>query len=96
MFCKASLLTAVSLAVFSVANPAPFAPPKREPGTVIPLPKRSSLTTADGVFDWDKAILQTVATKNKHRQNLINLEKNKGTEAFNEVRKSLWATTPSV
>ncbi|KAJ6625187.1 acid protease [Mycena sp. CBHHK59/15] len=72
MFNKVSLLLAVTLAVSVAAQ-----------GTSIPLPKRSSLTRADGVFDKDKAVAATVSTINKHRQNLINLEKNSGAAAFN-------------
>ncbi|KAJ7161368.1 acid protease [Mycena crocata] len=51
----------------------------------IPLRRRSTLTTSAGVFDKDKAIAATVTTKNKSRQNLINLKKNKGLAAFNPV-----------
>jgi cathepsin D len=58
-------------------------------GTTIPLRKRTSLTQPDGVFNKDKAIAATVNTINKHRQNLKNLEKNKGAAAFNEVRVNL-------
>ncbi|KAJ7142091.1 acid protease [Mycena crocata] len=81
MFNKASLLLAVTLAISVAASPAP-APATR--GTTIPLRKRSSLTREDGVFDKDKAILATIGTINKHRQNLLNLEKNVGVSAFNE------------
>ncbi|KAJ7651743.1 acid protease [Mycena polygramma] len=52
------------------------------PGT-ISLRKRTTFTTSAGVFDKTKAIAATVATKNKHRQNLINLKKNVGPAAFN-------------
>ncbi|KAJ7630003.1 acid protease [Mycena polygramma] len=81
MFHKAALIFAVTLAVAGVASPAvtPISP-----GTVIPLRKRATLTTANGVFDKDKAVAATVNTINKHRQNLQNLEKNKGAAAFNE------------
>ncbi|KAJ3992857.1 hypothetical protein F5050DRAFT_1811070 [Lentinula boryana] len=44
----------------------------------IVLPKHSTLSKSDGTFDLDKAIAQTVATQNKHRQNLINLQNNTG------------------
>ncbi|KAJ7616454.1 acid protease [Roridomyces roridus] len=70
----------LTLAVSTVATPAPTT--QSVTGTVIPLRKRSAFTTADGVFDHDKAIAANVATINKHRQNLINLRKNKGAEAF--------------
>ncbi|KAJ6478627.1 acid protease [Mycena vitilis] len=84
MFHKAALIFAVTLAVVGVASPAvsPISPVAR--GTTIPLRKRATLTTANGVFDKDKAIAATVDTINKHRQNLRNLERNKGDAAFNE------------
>ena len=56
MFCKASLIT-VTLALLVAANPI-----IKEEGIRIDLPKRSSLTKADGTFDHDKAILQTYKT----------------------------------
>ncbi|KAJ7742596.1 acid protease [Mycena metata] len=82
MFNKSALLLAVTLAVSAAAGPAPTESVAR--GTAIPLRKRSGLTTAEGVFDHDAAIARTIITKNKHRQNLINLQKNKGITAFNE------------
>ncbi|KAJ7875523.1 acid protease [Mycena olivaceomarginata] len=85
MFNKSALLLAVTLAVSVAAGPAPTtdsAPVKR--GTAIPMRKRSSLTTAEGVFDHDKAIASTIFTLNKHRANLLNLQKNKGQGAFNQ------------
>lgn len=85
MFNKSALLLAVTIALSVAASPAPAEAPAAR-GTTIPLRKRSSLTTADGVFDKDKAIAATVATINKHRQNLINLKNNKGVEAFHAVR----------
>ncbi|KAJ7938381.1 acid protease [Mycena leptocephala] len=87
MFNKASLVLAVTLAVAAVASPvvSPVLPVAR--GTTIPLRKRTSLTQPDGVFNKDKAIAATVNTINKHRQNLKNLEKNKGAAAFNEGAK---------
>ncbi|KAF7343255.1 Acid protease [Mycena venus] len=81
MFNKSALLLAVTLAVSVAAGPAPTEPVKR--GTAIPMGKRSSLTRADGIFDHDKAIASTIFTLNKHRQNLINLQKNSGVAAFN-------------
>jgi cathepsin D len=86
MFNKSALLLAVTLAISVAAGPAPAAPTKR--GTAIPIAKRSSLTREDGVFDHDKAIASTIFTLNKHRANLINLEKNKGLDAFHQVRHS--------
>ncbi|CAK5266726.1 unnamed protein product [Mycena citricolor] len=78
MFNKSALLLAVSLALSVCAVPSP-APE----GIAIPIRARSALTTADGVFDHDKAISETVKTINKHRQNLINLKNNKGESFFN-------------
>ncbi|OJT11687.1 Aspartic protease [Trametes pubescens] len=77
MFCKASLVT-VALALIAAASPL------QDAGISIPLAKRSSLTNADGTFNHEKAILSTIQTKNKHRANLINLEKNVGIHAFKE------------
>ncbi|KAJ7492420.1 acid protease [Mycena latifolia] len=57
-------------------------------GISVPLRRRTTLKTPAGVFDKDKAIAATVATKNKHRQNLINLKKHKGPAAFPAVRSS--------
>ncbi|KAJ6630108.1 acid protease [Mycena sp. CBHHK59/15] len=88
MFNKAALLFAVTLAVSAVASPSPAPPAAARSGTTIPLRKRSTLTTADGVFDKDKAIAATVSTINKHRQNLLNLQKNKGASALKEVRRA--------
>ncbi|KAJ7612659.1 acid protease [Roridomyces roridus] len=82
MFNKSALLLAVTLAISAVATPAPAPVSASTSGTIIPLRKRSALTPADGIFDHDKAIAANVATINKHRQNLINLEKNKGAAAF--------------
>ncbi|KAJ7071340.1 acid protease [Mycena amicta] len=83
MFNKAALLFTVTLAVSAVAGPAQGPNPSKR-GVAIPMAKRTKLTTASGVFDHDKAIASTVLTANKHRQNLINLQKNKGVEAFTE------------
>ncbi|KAJ7160965.1 acid protease [Mycena filopes] len=72
MFNKSALtLVALTLATSAVANS----------NTTIPLRRTSSdstlLTRADGVFDKDRAIVDAVRTQNKHRQNLINLSKNR-------------------
>jgi hypothetical protein len=74
-------LVATTLLLFSSAYPNP----KPRSGATIPLPKRSGLTRADGVFDYEKAVYSIAGTKNKHRQNLINLERNRGKDAFAEV-----------
>ncbi|KAI0358653.1 acid protease [Trametes cingulata] len=78
MFCKASLIT-VALALIAAASPV-----QENSGIRIPLAKRSSLTNEDGTFNREKAIISTVNTINKHRANLINLEKNVGRQAFKE------------
>ncbi|KAJ3748858.1 acid protease [Lentinula detonsa] len=76
MFAKASLALFITLSMLASASASPLQPQQaRGP---IALPKRSTLTKSDGTFDLDKAIAQTVATKNKHRQNLINLQNNTG------------------
>ena len=79
MFCRSSLIAVITLAICAAASLVERA------GVGIPLARRSGLTRPDGVFDLEKAIQMTVYTANKHRQNLINLERNKGREAFNEV-----------
>lgn len=53
--------------------------------TTVPLHRPTSLTRKDGVFDFDKVIHNIASAGNKHRQNLINLERNLGKEAFPEV-----------
>ncbi|PIL36036.1 transporter [Ganoderma sinense ZZ0214-1] len=78
MFCKATLLT-VALALMASASPV-----TTKTGIRVPIQKRSSLTNADGTFNHEKAIIQTVKTLNKHRANLINLEKNVGSHVFKE------------
>ncbi|KAK6974365.1 acid protease [Favolaschia claudopus] len=83
MFNKSALLLAVTLAISAVANPSPSPLEPVQRGTTIPLGKRSSLTREDGVFDHDKAIASTIFTLNKHRSNLINLQKNEGAHVFN-------------
>ncbi|KAF8640951.1 hypothetical protein AX17_000598 [Amanita inopinata Kibby_2008] len=80
MFNKSTLVLTVALALFSAATPVP----QSSGGISIPLQRRGALTLSDGVFDHDKAIQMTVLTKNKHRQNLINLERNKGKAAFSK------------
>ncbi|KAH9917408.1 acid protease [Epithele typhae] len=77
MFSKAAMIT-VTLAL--MASASPVAPKPR--GVAIPIAKRSSLANADGTFNADKILKHTVKTVNKHRANLINLEKNAGTQAF--------------
>ncbi|KAJ7641909.1 acid protease [Roridomyces roridus] len=93
MFNKSALLLAVTLALSAFAAPAPEAAASE--GVAIPISRRSALTTADGLFDHDKAILRNAATRNKHRQNLINLQKNKGADALPQGARILPLTTVS-
>ncbi|KAJ3991145.1 acid protease [Lentinula boryana] len=74
MLAKASLVSFITLSMLAAASSLQ---PQQARGPIA-LPKRSTLTKSDGTFDLDKAIAQTVATKNKHRQNLINLQHNTG------------------
>ncbi|RPD78649.1 acid protease [Lentinus tigrinus ALCF2SS1-7] len=78
MFCKATLLT-VALGLMASASPI-----TTKQGVRIPLGKRATLQNEDGTFNYEKAVIQTVNTINKHRANLINLEKNVGAHAFKE------------
>ena len=56
--------------------------------STVPLRRRSSLTRENGVFDYNKVLRDITSAKNKHRQNLINLERNLGREASLHVRQS--------
>jgi len=78
MFCKASLLT-VALALVAAATPV-----TRETGIRIPIQKRSALTKADGTVDRDAVIRETVRVKNKHRRNLITIDRKMGLENYAE------------
>jgi len=91
MFNKASLIATVALSL--LASAIPLSPV----GISVPFVKRNTLTRADGTFNHAKAIAHSVQVKNKHRQNLINLETNVGRHVFNkgaEIRPL--ATVPSV
>ncbi|KAF9065019.1 acid protease [Rhodocollybia butyracea] len=92
MFCKASLLSSVALAMLAAATPLL----QQLPRGAIALPKRSTLTKADGTFDYDRAIVQGVATQNKHRQNLINLQRNTGSLPQGWEIKPVASLPPSV
>ncbi|KAH9939221.1 aspartic peptidase domain-containing protein [Amylocystis lapponica] len=72
MLAKVSLLT-VALALFASAIPATHNSDLR-----IPLQRRGSLTRADGTFDHQAAIRDRVKLHNKHRQNMLNLQRNSG------------------
>ncbi|KAL6310458.1 acid protease [Sparassis latifolia] len=78
MSSKASFI-ALALAIVTSASPV-----VQDTGTRIPIHKRNTLTKEDGTFDHESAIQQSIRTHNKHRQNLINLERNEGLSAFNE------------
>ena len=76
---RSALFCTVLFAVFAAASPV-----IENRGYSIPLRDRATLITPEGVFDHDKAVLLTVRTFNKHRQNLINLKRNG--VAFPEVQ----------
>ncbi|KAI0661329.1 acid protease [Cubamyces menziesii] len=78
MFIQSSLI-AVALALSATASPM-----AEGMGTPIPFEKRNGITTSDGRFDHARAVQQVVRDRNKHRNNLINLERNMGRQAFNE------------
>ncbi|KAF5332883.1 hypothetical protein D9758_017498 [Tetrapyrgos nigripes] len=79
MFAKASLLATVTLALLAASSPVEVSSSLKK-GTPVPIRNRGAFTS-NGVFDKDRAILQTVLTKNKHRQNLLNKQKNSGSLA---------------
>ncbi|KAL1945326.1 hypothetical protein VTO73DRAFT_2177 [Trametes versicolor] len=81
MFVKASLI-ALALAVSTSASPV-----FEGLGASVPFGKRDGMTTADGWFDHPRAVQQVVKDHNKHRQNMINLERNMGKQAFNDGAK---------
>ncbi|KAK7051797.1 acid protease [Favolaschia claudopus] len=90
MFKKAALMFSFTLALSVAAVPATSSPVDAVnwgTNSSISVRRRASFTKPNGVFDKDKAVAATVATKNKHRQNLINLQKNKGLAAFNAGAK---------
>ncbi|KAI8972223.1 acid protease [Trametes punicea] len=78
MFIQGSLIT---LALVLSASASPVA---EGLSTRIPFEKRNAFTTSNGWFDHDRAVQQVVRDLNKHRNNLINLERNVGRHAFNE------------
>jgi cathepsin D len=80
MLCTSIMLSVATATLLAAASPLGSAV-----GVGVPLARRSGLTTSDGVFNLEKAVEMMVFTRNKHRQNLINLERNKGREAFNEA-----------
>ncbi|KAF7375757.1 Acid protease [Mycena sanguinolenta] len=78
MFNKSALILSVALALSVAASPSPAA--SVETKRQIPLPKRASLTLPNGVFNKDRVIAERAKTINKHRNNLLNLQKNKGVQ----------------
>jgi cathepsin D len=77
----AAVTFALSLLVSAIPQPE-----GEHASIVVPLRKRTSFVKSDGTFDLELAVEHAVRAKNKHRQNLINLERNVGKEAFNPVR----------
>ncbi|KAI0359193.1 acid protease [Trametes cingulata] len=78
MFVKTSLIT-LALVLSATASPV-----VEGLGTPVPFERRNGVTTEDGWFDHESAIQQVVYDRNKHRQNMINLERNVGRQAFND------------
>ncbi|KAI0374183.1 acid protease [Pilatotrama ljubarskyi] len=78
MFIQPSVI-ALALALTAAASPV-----TEGLGTRIPFQKRNLLTTDDGWFDHERAVAQLVRDRNKHRNNLMNLEHNSGRHSFNE------------
>ncbi|KAI0782433.1 aspartic protease [Irpex lacteus] len=72
MLFKASFVT-LALALVTSANLV-----AKESGVSIDLPKRATLTKADGTFDHEAAILSNIKTHNKYQRNLRNLLNNTG------------------
>lgn len=75
------VLVAVALSLAVTATPVDT----QAGGTVIPLHKRASITNEDGTFNYELALKSMQRTHNKHRQNLMNLERNSGRQAFAHV-----------
>ncbi|PIL22776.1 transporter [Ganoderma sinense ZZ0214-1] len=71
MFSKATLI-ALALAHVASANPI------MRGTTSISLAKRGGLTNADGTANIGKVISEITRQKNKHRQNLQNIQRNRG------------------
>ncbi|KAI0769774.1 protease [Trametes elegans] len=78
MFVQSSLIT-LALVLSATASPV-----GEDLGTRIPFEKRNAFVTSDGWFDHAQAVKQVARDRNKHRGNLINLERNMGRQAFNE------------
>ncbi|GJJ14486.1 hypothetical protein Clacol_008750 [Clathrus columnatus] len=78
IYLKAIEMAPLLLKLHALSISTTVASPVTQPagGSSIDLPKRRSLTKADGVFDRQEAIEQTSITVAKHRQNLINIQCN--------------------
>ncbi|KAF5382834.1 hypothetical protein D9757_007336 [Collybiopsis confluens] len=74
MFPKAPHFAFVLLVGLTAATPLE----QQKGRSSIPLRKRASFIKPDGTIDIDQAIAQNVATINKYRQNMINLQRNTG------------------
>ncbi|KAF5371349.1 hypothetical protein D9758_004184 [Tetrapyrgos nigripes] len=78
IFPKATLFAYVSLALSLQVTAGPVPESKRSQGVGIPLRRHAGLQTEDGLFDLNKAVARMTRTQNKHTQNLINFQANKG------------------
>ncbi|CDO78035.1 hypothetical protein BN946_scf184885.g1, partial [Trametes cinnabarina] len=78
MFVQAGLIA------LAILLPVSASPVTEGLGSRVTFAKRDGITTQDGWFDHQKAVEMVVRDRNKHRQNMINLERNMGREAFNE------------
>ncbi|TFK91850.1 acid protease [Polyporus arcularius HHB13444] len=83
MFRKATLV-AVALSLLVSGNPLEVVRDAKHPvsGVRIPLQQRSTVTSANGVFNYDAGVREVVKLQNKHRQNLITIEKKGGSGFF--------------
>ncbi|KAH9851624.1 acid protease [Lenzites betulinus] len=79
MFCKTAFLT-TALALLASASPV-----TQERGIPIALSKRGSLTHANGTLDATKFAAARAKLEGKYQRNLINMERNLGTEKFKEL-----------
>ncbi|KAI0332362.1 protease [Cubamyces sp. BRFM 1775] len=78
MFIQAGLIT------LALLLPTAASPVSEGLGARVPFERRDGVTTKEGWFDHKRATQMVVNDRNKHRQNLINLERNLGRSAFNE------------
>ncbi|KAI0821616.1 acid protease [Trametes gibbosa] len=78
MFVKSSLV-ALALGLSAAASPV-----VEGMGTSVPFEKRNGFTSHDGWFEHRLAIQQVVRDVNKHRNNLVNLQRNSGRTSFNQ------------